>query len=276
MDAVAYKGAGMRGGNALGLWKGDRRVNSSRTGLSQSPREKPVETGSLTRDTSLHSETWRDTASSEEERPIDSGGHTAWSYVRGCRTSGQAMTTSPHASSPEPKIEEEEQASPATRLRKRQIGRDGDENEHQLKRARLTRKNLALFNNSLSAPKPGFVEGFKMQEYDPFPVNEHVSGAVLYRDNPHSVTLPHLAGEWKGRGKDTEEARLQSAYDGAAVVYARNQALPHLGKSDPPGHARSQLSPQMAPLSTSLHTTLLRRRTARSDTTSILSGRRTS
>ncbi len=34
-----------------------------------------------------------------------------------------------------------------------------------------------------------------------------------------------------------EEARLQSAYDGAALVYARNQALSYLGKSDPPGHA---------------------------------------
>ncbi|PNY25066.1 Uncharacterized protein TCAP_04995 [Tolypocladium capitatum] len=33
------------------------------------------------------------------------------------------------------------------------------------------------------------------------------------------------------------EARLQSAYDGAALVYARNQALSYLGKSDPPGHA---------------------------------------
>ena len=44
------------------------------------------------------------------------------------------------------------EVSPATRLRKRQIGSgsdcdgDGDDNEHQPKRARLTRKNLALFN----------------------------------------------------------------------------------------------------------------------------------
>jgi len=34
-----------------------------------------------------------------------------------------------------------------------------------------------------------------------------------------------------------EEARLQSAHDGAALVYARNQALSYLGKPDPPGHA---------------------------------------
>lgn len=33
------------------------------------------------------------------------------------------------------------------------------------------------------------------------------------------------------------EAMIQSAYDGAALVYGRNQALSYLGKSDPPGHA---------------------------------------
>jgi hypothetical protein len=93
------------------------------------------------------------------------------------------------------------------------------------------------FNNDLSAPQPDFVEGLEMQEYRPFPVNKHISGAILYKDSPSSLTLPHLAGEWKGRGKDMEEARLQSAYDGAALVYARNQALSYIGKPDPPGHA---------------------------------------
>lgn len=265
----------------------------------------------------------------------------------------------------EPEVERTEQLSPATRLRKRQIGSDGDgdDNEHQSKRTRLTRKNLALFNkmakkkgtnkvsapestvessttkttsttssgfaiqarkngilnplsskppenledirkrypqprgtasptesvyedyvntvggvpneatmvfevgaqllkkyddkgykrafnqtftgfpkdvgfnNALSVPQPDFVEGLRMEEYRPFPVDEHVSGAVLYKDDPLSLTLPHLAGEWKGPGKDMAEARLQSAYDGAALVYARNQALSYLGKSDPPGHA---------------------------------------
>jgi hypothetical protein len=76
-----------------------------------------------------------------------------------------------------------------------------------------------------------------MLEYKPFPVNKNVSGAVLYKDNIRSLTLPHLAGEWKGRGKDMEKARLQSSYDGAALVYARNQALSYIGKPDPPGHA---------------------------------------
>lgn len=64
-----------------------------------------------------------------------------------------------------------------------------------------------------------------MEKYRPFPVDEHVSGAVLYKDDPHSLTLPHMAGEWNGRGEDVEEARLQSAYDGCALLYARKQAL---------------------------------------------------
>jgi len=92
------------------------------------------------------------------------------------------------------------------------------------------------FNNGLSAPQPDFVEGLEREEYRPFPV-DRVEGAVLYKDEPSSIALPHLAGEWKGRGKDLEVARLQSAYNGAALVRARNQALAHMGKSDPTGHA---------------------------------------
>jgi hypothetical protein len=94
------------------------------------------------------------------------------------------------------------------------------------------------FNNGLSTPQPDFVEGLGMQEYRPFPVEKHVSGAVLYKDDPHSVTLPHIAGEWKGPGGSMLEATLQSAYDGAALVHARNQAREYSGKSDPAGHAK--------------------------------------
>ncbi|KAJ8121683.1 hypothetical protein ONZ43_g1927 [Nemania bipapillata] len=93
------------------------------------------------------------------------------------------------------------------------------------------------FNNGLSAPQPDFVEGLERNEYNPVPVNKHVNGAVLYKNNPLSLALPHLAGEWKGHGKDLEKAKLQSAYDGAALVYARNQALSLIGKPDSPGHA---------------------------------------
>lgn len=61
--------------------------------------------------------------------------------------------------------------------------------------------------------------------------------AVLYKDNPGSLTLPHLAGEWKGPDGNMKEATLQSGYGGAALVFARNQALSLVGKPDPPGHA---------------------------------------
>ncbi|KAK0655388.1 hypothetical protein B0T16DRAFT_289635, partial [Cercophora newfieldiana] len=93
------------------------------------------------------------------------------------------------------------------------------------------------FNNGLSAPQPDFVEGPEMRTHRPFPVDEHVPGAALYRDDPRSITLPQIAGEWKGPTGDMREARMQSAYDGAAMVHARTQALAYMGKEDPPGHA---------------------------------------
>jgi len=95
----------------------------------------------------------------------------------------------------------------------------------------------AGYNNGLSAPQPDFVEGLEKQEFRPFQVADHIPGAALYQDDPFSLTLPHVAGEWKARGKDMEEAELQSVYDGAALVHARNQALAYMGKSDPPGYA---------------------------------------
>ncbi|EFX01617.1 heterokaryon incompatibility protein [Grosmannia clavigera kw1407] len=95
----------------------------------------------------------------------------------------------------------------------------------------------AGFNNGLSAPQPDFVEGLRMEEYDPFPVDEYINGAVLCNFSPRSVTLPHLAGEWKGPSGNMRKAELQSAYDGAAMVYARNQALSYLEQPDRPGYA---------------------------------------
>ena len=97
-------------------------------------------------------------------------------------------------------------------------------------------KNVG-FNNGLPPPQPDFVDGLRMEEYYPFPIDNYISGAVLYKDNPDSLALPHIAGEWKGSGEDMIEARLQSAYDGAALVYARSQALELVESPDPSGHA---------------------------------------
>jgi hypothetical protein len=93
------------------------------------------------------------------------------------------------------------------------------------------------FNNGLSAPRPDFIEGLEAEEYRPFPVDDNIPGAALYKDHTRSITLPQIAGEWKGPAGDMRIATMQSAYDGAAMVHARTQALAYMGKSDPPGHA---------------------------------------
>ncbi len=92
------------------------------------------------------------------------------------------------------------------------------------------------FNNGLSTPKPNFIEGLTAHKFNPFPI-ETIKGAILYQDDPFPVILPHIAGEWKARGKNMATAEWQVAYNGAAFVYARNQALSYLGKPDLPGHA---------------------------------------
>lgn len=93
------------------------------------------------------------------------------------------------------------------------------------------------FNNGLSAPQPDFVEGLEAEEYRPLPVDDRTPGTAVFRDEPRSITLPQIAGEWEGPAGDTREARMQSAYNGAAMVHARNQALAYMGKADPAGHA---------------------------------------
>ncbi|KAK3361422.1 hypothetical protein B0T24DRAFT_513189, partial [Lasiosphaeria ovina] len=93
------------------------------------------------------------------------------------------------------------------------------------------------FNNPLSTPQPGFVQGPRMAQFHLFLVHKHIDGAVLYSDDRLSVTLPHLAGGWGGRGKDMKRAALQAGYNGAAPVYARNKALSYLEQPDPYGHA---------------------------------------
>ncbi|KAI0456356.1 hypothetical protein F5B21DRAFT_522790 [Xylaria acuta] len=92
-------------------------------------------------------------------------------------------------------------------------------------------------NNWVSAPQPDFVEGLSKEQFDPFPLDA-VSGAVLYPDKEFSIVLPHIAGEWKEHGKSMQQAQNRSAYNGAALVYARTQALNYLGEKDSPGDAK--------------------------------------
>ncbi|KAI5464411.1 hypothetical protein BGZ63DRAFT_421452 [Mariannaea sp. PMI_226] len=93
------------------------------------------------------------------------------------------------------------------------------------------------FNNALPAPQADFVEGLELREFGRIFAGTGGSGVVLFEDNLRSVTLPHIAGQWMKFEKDIEDARQKSAYTGAALVYARNQALSLVGKPDPPGYA---------------------------------------
>ncbi|KAJ8063114.1 hypothetical protein OCU04_008356 [Sclerotinia nivalis] len=97
-------------------------------------------------------------------------------------------------------------------------------------------KNVG-FNNDLSAAQPDMVEGLDMPEFDPFPVREQLGGAATVYSGLQATTLPHLAGEWKGPGKDMILAQTQAGYDGACMVYGRNEARSFLESPDPAGHA---------------------------------------
>ncbi|KAM0328570.1 hypothetical protein ACHAQA_004978 [Verticillium albo-atrum] len=94
------------------------------------------------------------------------------------------------------------------------------------------------FNEGLSPPQPDFIEGLEVDEFAPCPIGEYIDGAVLFEDDPRSLALPHIAGEFKGPGKDMRQGRLQSAYDGAFLTHARGQALDHIGKPDSAGDAK--------------------------------------
>ncbi|KAK0706668.1 hypothetical protein B0T26DRAFT_756145 [Lasiosphaeria miniovina] len=109
--------------------------NSLSTGLSF--REQPPEQGDIARDTPVYKKRQRG-ASSVVDR------------LTGTDTQrpGAEDEKVLYTSSPDLKLNGPRQVSPATQLRERQIGSDGDreDNGRQIKRARLTRKNLALFD----------------------------------------------------------------------------------------------------------------------------------
>jgi hypothetical protein len=97
-------------------------------------------------------------------------------------------------------------------------------------------KNVG-FNNGLSAARPDMLEGLEMTEFDPFPARRELGGATISTAERDPLTLPHLAGEGKGPGKDMIPAETQAAYDGACMVYGRNEARSFLNRSDSAGHA---------------------------------------
>lgn len=91
------------------------------------------------------------------------------------------------------------------------------------------------FNNGLAAPKPDLVEGFNISTFPPT-VRELGGSATLVPGG--RIALPHFAMEFKNIGKDMHQAGFQAGYDGAAMVYGRNNALKHIDKKkEPPPHA---------------------------------------
>lgn len=88
------------------------------------------------------------------------------------------------------------------------------------------------FNDGLSAPKPDRLEGFKRAAFPPS-IDQLGGSATLVKNDRSFIALPHLALEFKHTTKNFDEAEVQAAFDGAAMVYARNRALAYLGQPDP-------------------------------------------
>ncbi|KAK3319220.1 hypothetical protein B0H66DRAFT_533722 [Apodospora peruviana] len=64
-----------------------------------------------------------------------------------------------------------------------------------------------------------------------------LTGGALPYESHYEVVLAHIAGEIT-TAENLAHATAKSAYIGASLVYARTQALAHLGMPpDPPGHA---------------------------------------
>lgn len=93
------------------------------------------------------------------------------------------------------------------------------------------------FNNGLSAAQPGLIEGLEIPQFKPFPIYKQLGGAAIPHIAPHSIALPHFAGDWNGPAKGTALAELQAAYAGASMVYGRDAARMVLEDPDPAGDA---------------------------------------
>lgn len=86
------------------------------------------------------------------------------------------------------------------------------------------------FNNNLGTPSPWWIEGFKADEYGRLPDGKPIPGAAITQTHPCSIAFPHIAGEW-GKGW---VPLWKSAHTGAALIYARCQALSCMGLSKDP------------------------------------------
>lgn len=88
------------------------------------------------------------------------------------------------------------------------------------------------FNDGLVAPKPNRAEGYPRETFPP-----DIEQVELVEHEPNFVVLPHLATEFVDFGTDMRKARIRASYDGAAMVFARNEALKHIKQPDPETYA---------------------------------------
>jgi hypothetical protein len=104
------------------------------------------------------------------------------------------------------------------------------------------------FNDNLSAAQPDMMEGLTLTQFEPFLARKRLGGAATVYLGPEVTTLPYLAGEWKGPGKDMVQAQTQAAYDSACMVYGRTKACSLLQQPNPPDHASfTPLLPMVPP-----------------------------
>jgi hypothetical protein len=93
-------------------------------------------------------------------------------------------------------------------------------------------------NRGLSPPKPGILQGYTIPAFTERRIEvARMFTLASFKDDPHSLVLPHLAGEFKSPSADQALATVQSGYDGAVLVEARMDALQRMDTRDEDKHA---------------------------------------
>ena len=95
----------------------------------------------------------------------------------------------------------------------------------------------AGFNDGLSTPKPDLIQGFNLEAFEPYPVEDQLGGSAVPTPSLYPIALAHMAGEFKRPGGDLIQARGQAAYNAACLVYGRNTARESMGRADSPSTA---------------------------------------
>jgi len=95
----------------------------------------------------------------------------------------------------------------------------------------------ASFKDGLPAQQLDFFEGVERREFRQTRAADDIPRTSLSSNEPDSIIFPHIAGAWKGPGRETEDDQLKQGYNGAALVYGRRQALDHMGIPYVEGHS---------------------------------------